>query len=223
MTQEEVPLGLSETPSSIRYEELLGARGFLRAPKMPSTTQSVRTFVSLHELALVKLGLKTGADDFFFLERLPVQRDAGELLPARGSMLVKGMDKWQGELAIKDVEPALLNPHQVDDGTVRPLVLLSIQYVYFAPRAGKLRLGGADYVRLAEHQGVHQRPLVLSNGSDDAWYRQIRSKVTSEWVLPYNSAYDYGAWRNPNRAVLNGRFVGVEPRFPEMSDLLAPS
>ncbi len=153
-----------------------------------------------------------------------MQRDAGELLPARGSMLVKGMDKWQGELAIKDVEPALLNPHQVDDGnSASACPPKQSKYVYFAPRAGKLRLGGADYVRLAEHQGVHQRPLVLSNGSGRRMVPTDTIEVTSEWVLPYNSAYDYGAWRNPNRAVLNGRFVGVEPRFPEMSDLLAPS
>ncbi len=39
-------------------------------------------------------------------------------------------------------------------------------------------------------------------------------------MLPYNSAYDYGAWHNPSAAVLNGRFVGIEPYQAETSELL---
>lgn len=44
--------------------------------------------------------------------------------------------------------------------------------------------------------------------------------ITSPWVLPYNSAYDYGAWSNPNGHVLNGRFVGADSLYPDLSFLL---
>jgi hypothetical protein len=44
--------------------------------------------------------------------------------------------------------------------------------------------------------------------------------VTSPWILPYNSGYEYGAAENAARVVLNGRFVGVEPLDGIDTDLL---
>jgi hypothetical protein len=75
-------------------------------------------------------------------------------------------------------------------------------------------------VQLGEREGVHQGRLVESNASEGVWYRQARAVVASAWALPYNSAYDYGAWDNAVGAVLNGRFVGVEPLAGVDSDLL---
>ncbi len=185
---------------------------FLRAPKIALELASREDFAPLDSFASVKLGLKTGADSFFFLERIQGERGAErELISRRGVITVKGLDGWRGELAAADIKPAVLNPHQLFSNDVRLFTVPSeTKHIYLYPQPGKLRQGLAEYVRLAELQGVHQGDLVRSNGSEGAWFRQVRTLVTSEWVLPYNSAYDYGAWHNPDNAVLNGRFVGVE-------------
>lgn len=194
---------------------------FLRAPKIALELAERPDFIALHHLALIKLGLKTGADSFFFLERLPKVIAERELVPRRGVVVVKGHDGWRGEIASADLLPAVLNPHQLFVGDARRFAVpADTKHVYLYPQPGKQKLGLPDYVKLAELLGVHQGDLVKSNGSENAWYRQVRPLVSSEWVLPYNSAYDYGAWHNPNGAVLNGRFVGVEPLPSIDSELL---
>ncbi|MCW2275437.1 hypothetical protein GJ654_13520 [Rhodoblastus acidophilus] len=187
---------------------------FLRAPKIALELAARPDFAPLETMASVRLGLKTGADSFFFLERLEAKKgDQGQLISRRGTVTVKGLGGWQGELASVDVQSAILNPHQLFKQDDR---LFSIpdttKHVYLYPASGKMKRGLSEYVHAGELAGIHQGELVVSNGADGVWYRQARSLVSSEWVLPYNSAYDYGAWHNPNRAILNGRFVGVEPR-----------
>ena len=106
--------------------------------------------------------------------------------------------------------PAVLNPHQLFDGSRRTLVIPRVtKHLYLFPRTGGLREDLKDYVRMGEIAGLPQQKLVAAN-ADDVWYRQARSLATSRWALPYNSAYDYGAWDNEPGAVLNGRFVGVD-------------
>lgn len=185
---------------------------FLRAPKIALELANREDFAPLESFAAVKLGLKTGADGFFFLERIQSERGVErELISRRGVIAAKGLDGWRGELAVVDTKPAVLNPHQLFSGDARLFAVpAETKHVYLYPQPGKPRQGLAEYVRLAELQGVHQGDLVQSNGSEGAWFRQVRTLITSEWVLPYNSAYDYGAWHNPDNAVLNGRFVGVE-------------
>lgn len=184
---------------------------FLRAPKIAMELASRPDFVPLQQLASIKLGLKTGADSFFFLEQLKYPDNEKTLVSRKGLLLVRGMEKWKGELSSKDLKPAILNPHQLSINDVRVLSIPSEpRHVYLFPQEGKAKSGLSEYVKVGELAGVHQRDLVRSNGSENAWYRQVRSLVTSEWVLPYNSAYEYGCWHNPFGAVLNGRFVGAD-------------
>lgn len=199
-------------PVEPEYKGAAWRARFLRAPKVALELANRPDFTSIQTIATVKLGLKTGADSFFFLERLPNPTGDKELLPRRGIVLVKGLDGWRGELASSDLRTAALNPHQLFLGDDRRFSIPDDgKHFYLYPQPGKPKHGLAEYVRVGELQGVHQGDLVRSNGSEGIWYRQVRSLITSEWALPYNSAYDYGAWHNPKGAVLNGRFVGADP------------
>ncbi|MBZ9679639.1 MULTISPECIES: hypothetical protein [unclassified Mesorhizobium] len=182
---------------------------FLRAPKIALELAGRNDFTRLDSLANVKLGIKTGSDDFFFLER-GAEPTHGQLVSSRGSLSVVGKDNWHGVVSSKDLIPAILNPHQLYDGDKRTLRIgKQTKHVYLSPRPGALREDLKDYVRLGEIAGLPQQKLVAAN-AEDVWYRQSRSRVTSRWALPYNSAYDYGAWDNEFGAILNGRFVGAE-------------
>ncbi len=196
---------------------------FLRAPKVAIELADRPDFVKIDELATARLGLKTGCDKFFYVFRVdaPATRRPG--LPRRsgGTVRVRGMGGlWEGHISVRDLAPAVLNPHQLTHRTGRVFVVPGqIETLYLLPRAraptGDLR----DYVRTAERADVNKRKLVQSNASERRWYRQARGIVRSRWALPYSSAYDYGAFDNSGGAVLNGRFVGVDPRDdidPEM-------
>lgn len=221
MTEEDTPFLVDQLPTSGRYSGSAWRARFLRAPKVALELAARPDFSPLSELATVKLGLKTGADDFFFLERIPDDENPGSLISTRGQVVVKGQNGWRGLVAIADLVPAILNPHQLYNDESRVLTISkSAKHFYLYPRPGKLRLGLPEYIRLAELHGTNSAPLVQSNGSEHGWYHQVRSMVRSPWVLPYNSAYDYGAWSNPDGHVLNGRFVGADPIDPDLSCLL---
>lgn len=198
---------------------------FLRAPKIGLVLANAPGFVALERLATAKLGLKTGKDDFFFLSRRKVDPAAGDPSPAllrrRGVIPVAGMAQWTGEISSSDLRPAILNPHELFAEHGRRFVIpKETASLYLYPRPGRLRADLGTYVQLGELADVHRGKLVASNASNDAWYRQVRAVVASPWVLPYNSAYDYGAWDNAAGAVLNGRLVGVDPLEGLESDLL---
>jgi hypothetical protein len=197
---------------------------FLRSPKVALELAARPDFAPLKELAAVKLGLKTGADAFFFLERLDHPEPRKQLISRRGIVVVRGMDGWRGEISAADLKPAMLTPHQLFEGDGRLFAVPDVpKHFYLYPRAGKLRFGLREYVKLGELKGINAGDFVKSNVSDVGWFKQARTLVTSEWVLPYNSALDYGAWQNSNGFVLNGRFVGVEPLDSQSSDLLGAS
>ncbi len=196
---------------------------FLRAPKLALELAANPAFVPLGDLADVTLGLKTGADSFFFVqpvERVPTGTRFGEG-GSRVEVVVRGYNGWEGPISARDMLPVVRNPHElIADGRRSFVVGRRTVAFYLYPRPRAPRDGLADYIERAVHDGVHQTALVRSNADPQWWFRQVRALVRPAWVLPYNSAYDYVAWDNPARAVINGRFVGVEPRPAVDSDLL---
>lgn len=202
-----------------RYVGAAWRSRFLKAPKIALRLAAREDFVRVQDLAQVNLGIKTGADRFFFVRRL-LQRPAGALNAAdRGTVWVEGFEGWRGRLASKDVWPAVVGPHDLLTDAGRLFrVPRATERLYLQPgrrTAADLR----QYIELGEVAGMQKSPLVKQNASDD-WWRQERSVLRSPWALPYNSAYDYGAWDNATGAVLNGRFVGATPRDGVDSDLL---
>ena len=196
---------------------------FLRAPKLALDLAALPGFIRLGDRASVTLGLKTGADGFFFVE--PVEEvPAGMRFGDGGSrreLFVRGYRGWEGHISARDLLPVVRNPHELIRDGRRSLVITertSAFYLYPRPRTPVGEL--AEYIHRAVHEGVHQTALVVSNADTTWWFRQVRALVRPAWVLPYNSAYDYVAWENPSRAVINGRFIGVEPREGVDADVL---
>lgn len=208
-----------------RYSARPWRARFIRSPKVALELAERRDFVALAEIAELRLGLKTGADDFFYVvptKRPPKQEQAA--LPGmaiKATLHVKGLSSWEGEIPKKDLRPAIRNPHELlnPDGS-RSFSIPKTPIAYYVyPRDRRPQQQLDEYVLLAEKIGVSRQKLVVDNASNH-WYRQARTLVESRWALPYNSAYDYGAWDNAVAAVLNGRFVGADPRVGVDADLL---
>jgi len=189
---------------------------FLRAPKLALGLAERPDFVPLGELATLRLGLKTGADKFFFLRRSAERA-------SNATVAVVGLDGgWSGSISTSDLRPAARNPHELfgSDGARHFAIPRLTPSMYLAPRDRPPEDGLREYITAGEHRGINRTKLVVSNADADRWFRQTRGVVTSPWALPYNSGYDYGAWANPHGAVLNGRFVGVSPEAESESAAL---
>lgn len=207
--------------SAARYRARPWRSRFLRAPAIALRIAQRQGFLPLGEIANVSLGLKTGADAFFFL-RASEPLNASELgrKRSRTSVQVKGLS-WEGKLEKGDLRGALLNPHRLQDKRGRRFVVPNrSQDVYLFPQDVPPRAGLADYLVAGEREGLPKRPLVKANATEKRWDRQSRPPIDWRWVLPYNSAYDYGAHDNKARLVLNGRFVGCHAKEDVPEELL---
>jgi hypothetical protein len=196
--------------NKVRYTARPWRSRFLRAPALAIRYAERPDFVALRAVADVSLGLKTGADAFFFVE-LPHAPKADDLgrKGARTTEAVKGFGGWEGELLAGDLRGALLNPHRLQDDRGRAFVVPTrADVAYLAPQDRPPRAGLGDYIAAGERENLHKQKLVISNKIGDRWDRQRRAPIDWRWVLPYNSAYDYGAHDNRAHLVLNGRFVG---------------
>jgi hypothetical protein len=195
---------------------------FIRGPKIGLELAAREDFVELGkpEIAEVSLGLKSGYDSYFFLT------ETGREAPT-GRVSVQGLGGWTGAIPRRDLRPAIQTPKDLDSPKGR---LASIpmnkrkhytgNFWYFCPRFGRLDPVVREYVNYGEARSVHEGTLVQANADDRGWYHQTRNLVCSRWALPYNSGYDYGAVNNAVKAVLNGRFVGVEPTAEIQPELL---
>ncbi|MGH9297904.1 MAG: hypothetical protein ACRDZP_08020 [Acidimicrobiales bacterium] len=192
---------------------------FVRSPKAALELAHRQDFAALGQLALVRLGLKTGADDFFFVSPAG-PRALPCAAPEMATITIEGLAEWQGEIPKADLVAAIRNPHELFEAGERVFAIPRRPIAYYLyPRDQNPRPRLDEYVRHAEQIGTAQQKLVRDNATD-RWYRQARGLPRSRWALPYNSAYDYGAWDNAEGAVLNGRFVGVDPREEVDADLL---
>ena len=190
--------------SSVRYKGSAWNARFLYAPKIALELDQRPDFVPLRSLASVALGVKTGYDEFFFLAKA-----AGT--PRSPSYIhVTGFRSWVGDLAKADLISAIRNPRDLTREGVRVFqVPRRTPYYYLYPTGRLFKADLESYVQLGEEAEVDERPLVLQNAGDNEWFVQARGIVQPDWVLPYNSAYDYGAFENEPQAVINGRFVGA--------------
>lgn len=181
---------------------------FIRAPKLALEVSQMPSFVAVDEVATVVLGAKTGADNFFFVERTGRDGDRFQ---------IEGMGHWTGSLPKKDLRPAVQSPKDLDIATSKGkrrlsrIQLRSWSSFYFAPRATYTDKAVRDYVHYGEAQRIPERTLVADNASGDRWYIQRdRLQVTADWLLPYNSGYEYSATWSEG-ALIGGRLVGVSP------------
>src|SRR5688500_4682152 len=80
-----------------RYVGAAWRSRFLRAPKIALEIGTRCDFVEVGNLALVKLGVKTGADEFFFLKRRMQGSECKSLVPRGKVLSVTGKGNWVGE------------------------------------------------------------------------------------------------------------------------------
>jgi hypothetical protein len=208
----------------------VGARWFSRflgAPPVADDLSGRDDFCPLADLADVALGLKSGADGWFFVrtEDRPKVKDTGRPR-LRSTVHVIGLKGWEGELSTADVVGALLNPHTLIERrrgqqSLRRLAPpATADVLYVAPQDRAPAHGLSDYIKHGERNGVNGGQLVRDNADGPRWWRQKRVGLRSPWALPYNSAYDYGPHDNAAGRMLNGRFVGVTPKQSIDADLL---
>ena len=150
---------------------------YLRAPDIFFTIleKGKDKLVRLGDIAEVRLGIITGANEFFYLE--PIGMSVREVVEAQGiapttPIRVRNGAGWEGEIEAGWLHPVIKSPREIRTLLVR---LEDLHYLLFMPpkdvregiKAGNRKplqqyRHALAYIRWGEQQGYHQRPTYRS-------------------------------------------------------------
>jgi hypothetical protein len=145
---------------------------YLRAPEIfyKILEKGKDKFVRLGDIAEVRFGIKTGANEFFYLE------PAGKPAP-KGLLHVKNSAGWEGYIEEEFLKPLIKSPKELITILVKEEYL---KYRVFMCHKSKNELKGTyalEYIEWGEKQGYHKRPTCASR---QRWWD------LGEWKLSKN-------------------------------------
>jgi hypothetical protein len=126
---------------------------YLRAPDIFFTIleKGRGKLVRLGDIAEVRFGIKTGANEFFYLE------PTGSPAPA-GYLHVRNGAGWEGEIEEEFLKPVIKSPRECRSILIKAE---DLRYKLFMCHKDKAALKGSaalDYIRWGETQRYHERP-----------------------------------------------------------------
>lgn len=104
-------------------------------------------FAPLGEIAEVRFGLKTGANDFFYLEPLGIGS-------RHGLVRVRNNAGWEGEIEEEFLKPVIKSPRECSTTLVHPD---SLKYTVFMCNRSKAALRGTralEYIKWGKRKGI---------------------------------------------------------------------
>ncbi len=126
---------------------------YLRAPDIFFTIlkKGKGKLVRLGDIAEVRRGITTGANEFFYLE------PTGKSAP-KGYLHVRNGAGWEGEIEEEFLKPVIRSPRECRSIIVKPE---DLRYKIFMCHKDKRELRGTnalEYIKWGESQGFHERP-----------------------------------------------------------------
>ena len=189
---------------------------YLRAPDIFFTIleKGKDKLVRLGDIAKVRFGIKTGANDFFYLEPL----GAG----SRPDLVrVRNGAGWEGELEEQFLKPVIKSPRECRSIMIKPE---DLKYRIFMCHKDKAELKGAmvlKYIQWGEQQGYHQRP---STHSRRIWW-DLGDKKSPKGIIPCSFRKVFTAYINSPAIYTDKRLYehnGNKPITLQLNSILFP-
>ena len=155
---------------------------YLRAPDIFFTIleKGKGKLVKLGEIAEVRFGIKTGANDFFYLKPLGSGSRPGLLRVRNGA-------GWEGEIEEEFLKPVVKSPRECRTIIIRPE---DLKYRIFMCHRSREELKGTKalgYIEWGEKQGYHLRPSLYSRRW--WWDLGIREFPIAVWQKSVNDRH----------------------------------
>ena len=152
---------------------------YLRAPDIFFTIleKGRGKLVRLGDIAEVRFGIKTGANDFFYLE------PTGGLAP-QGYLHVRNGAGWEGDIEEEFLKPVIKSPRECRSILIKPE---DLRYKIFMCHRDKSELKGTaalEYIRWGETQRYHERPSC--RGRQRWWDVGVREFGKVLWPMIHN-------------------------------------
>jgi len=155
---------------------------YLRAPDIFFTIleKGKGKLVRLGDIAEVRRGFTTGANEFFYLE------PTGKPAPS-GYLHVRNGAGWEGEIEEEFLKPVIKSPRECRSILIKPE---DLRYKIFMCHRDKSELKGTaalEYIHWGEAQGYHQRPSC--RGRPRWWDVGVREFPNIVWVKSINESH----------------------------------
>ncbi len=155
---------------------------YLRAPDIFFTIleKGKGKLVKLGEIAEVRFGIKTGANDFFYLEPL----GPGSRL---GLLRVRNGAGWEGEIEEEFLKPVIKSPRECRTILIKPE---DLRYRIFMCHKCKEELKGTkalEYIEWGESRDYQKRPTCKSRKY--WWDVGTQSQPTALWFKAFNDTF----------------------------------
>ena len=186
---------------------------YLRAPDIFFTIleKGKGKLVRLGDIAEVRRGFTTGANEFFYLE------PTGKPAPA-GYLHVRNGAGWEGEIEEEFLKPVIKSPRECRSILIKPE---DLRYKIFMCHHDKSELQGTaalEYIRWGEAQGYYERPSC--RGRQRWWDVGVRR--VPPIVSPSSVSDFYRAFLNQIGVFIDKRLYEIHP-LNNLVNLLAVS
>jgi len=203
-TQKEMREGGSDPDSGKYVGDKWGGK-YLRAPDIywKILEKAGDKLVRLGDIAEIRRGFTTGANDFFYLE------PTGESAP-KGLMHVKNGAGWEGFIEEEYLKPVVKSPREVKTIKINPD---DLRYRVFMCHKSKKELKGTkalEYIEWGEEQGYHERPTCASR----KYWWDLGNSITGDIAYPERQQARFFFAMNPKQLPLNKSFYGVYSKKP---------
>jgi len=197
--------GIEKDDNKILEGKYLGSKWggkYLRAPDIYFTIleKGKGKLVPLKEVAEVRFGIKTGANDFFYVE------PTGKPAP-KGLLHVKNGAGWEGFIEEEFLKPVIKSPRECKSITINPK---DLEYKVFLCNKSKKELNGTyalKYIEWGEEQDFNNRPSCINRKN---WYGLVRQEHA---FLSYPMVNNNRLIFALNNGLLNDAdLVGVYPK-----------
>ncbi|BBJ28539.1 Eco57I restriction-modification methylase domain-containing protein [Athalassotoga saccharophila] len=165
---------------------------YLRAPEIyfKILEKGKGKLVRLGDIAEVKFGIKTGANEFFYLK--PVGKTVKEVAEIAGNnpnvlIEVKNDVGWKGEIEARFLKPVIKSPKELKTIVVK---IEDLNYLAFMCHDSKSQLKGTkalEYIKWGEKQGYQNKPTCKSR---KPWWDLRESEIsTALWTMTYGERF----------------------------------
>ncbi|NLY38918.1 MAG: hypothetical protein GX044_06415 [Firmicutes bacterium] len=174
---------------------------YLRAPDIFFTIleKGKGKLVPLGEIAEVRRGFTTGANDFFYLEPLDPGSQPGLLRVRNGA-------GWEGEIEEEFLKPVIKSPRESHSIVINPE---DLRFRLFMCPKSKVELKytrALEYIQWGEKQGYHTRSTLRSRRQ---WWNVGTSHTKFvAWAMIHSERHNVNI--NPYRVELDHNFFGID-------------
>jgi hypothetical protein len=189
--------------------------------------------VPLRDIAKIAYGIKSGADEFFYVQDITDEIDNRALAEVYGltrdqaatMRVVKAGDGSAHLIEARFLKPLVFNVMEVDGGVVDGAGLRKKVLLVSAPPDALEGTNALRYIRFGEQNNIHERSSCAGRIGNDPqdprqWY-DLRPPQPGAILWPQAHQYRHIVPLNPEGYICNKRFFNVYPKHGLPPKLLA--